>query len=225
MRPAMGLADIQIDQQGGDRLGTHAGTAIGMQGQAAGRDVLLGDGVGDQLLGQFGGLPMGDHPAHHVTAEDVEDHVQMEAGPLCRPAQLRDIPRPHFVGLDRQQLGLGIGGVDQLVAPLAHLIATREQPIQGPHRAEIDPLIEQGGVDLPYRAIGETIAVEGTEDTLPLAVAERQRRPAACGRRSLGRDQETGGGARPRPAGRLLRHCRDMFVVPNHLKSQGYSRL
>ena len=38
---AMRLANVQIDQQFGDRLGTHAGAAIGMQGQAAGCDVLL----------------------------------------------------------------------------------------------------------------------------------------------------------------------------------------
>ena len=71
----MGLGNLQIDQQGGERLGAHAGAAIGVHDELAGRDVLLGNGLVDQLHGQLGGFAMGDHPADHVPAEDVEDHV------------------------------------------------------------------------------------------------------------------------------------------------------
>ena len=111
MRAAMGLGDIQVDQQGRHRLRSHAGAAIRVQGEGTGCDVLFGDGVGDQLLGQFSALARGDHPADHVAAEDIQNHVQMEARPLARPAQLSDVPRPNFIGLQRQQLRLGVDRV------------------------------------------------------------------------------------------------------------------
>ena len=44
---AMGLGDIQIDQQGSHRLTAHAGTAVGMQRQRIRRDVVLGHRFGD----------------------------------------------------------------------------------------------------------------------------------------------------------------------------------
>ena len=117
--PAVALGDVQIDQQGGHRLGAHAGAAIGVQGERAGLDVVAGHGLGDQLLGQLGALALGDHPADDVAAEDVEDHVEVEAGPLGRPLELGDVPRPDLVGRDGQQLGLGVGRMGELVAPLA----------------------------------------------------------------------------------------------------------
>jgi hypothetical protein len=36
MRSAMGLGDLQIDQQGGHGLAAHAGAAVGVQGERAG---------------------------------------------------------------------------------------------------------------------------------------------------------------------------------------------
>ena len=41
VRPAVGLGDLQIDQQRGNGLGSHAGAAIGVQRQGPGCDVLL----------------------------------------------------------------------------------------------------------------------------------------------------------------------------------------
>ena len=46
---AVGLGDVQIDQQLRDGLGAHAGAAVGVQGQRARLDRLLGHGIGDQL--------------------------------------------------------------------------------------------------------------------------------------------------------------------------------
>ena len=56
------------------------------------------DGLGDELLGEVGALALGDHPAHDVAAEDVQDHVEVEAGPLRRPLELGDVPGPDLVG-------------------------------------------------------------------------------------------------------------------------------
>jgi hypothetical protein len=40
---------------------------------------VLGDGLLDELLGQFGAFPVRDHPAGDVAAEDVQDDVEIEA--------------------------------------------------------------------------------------------------------------------------------------------------
>jgi hypothetical protein len=50
-----------------------------MDGQLITADRLLGAGAGDQLLGQGGGLAGRDHPAGHVPALYIDDHVQVVA--------------------------------------------------------------------------------------------------------------------------------------------------
>ena len=84
VRTAVSFGDVQIDEQLGDRFGAHAGAAIGVQGQRPRYDILFVDGIGDQLLGKFRSFPVGDHPTDDVTAENIEDHVQVKARPLRR---------------------------------------------------------------------------------------------------------------------------------------------
>lgn len=36
-------------------------------------------------------LPVGDHPSHHIPAEEVEDHVTIVVRPLYRPFEFRII--------------------------------------------------------------------------------------------------------------------------------------
>jgi hypothetical protein len=52
MGPAVALGHAQIGQQERDRLGRHRGAPVGVDGQLIGGDVLVGDGVGQQPLGQ-----------------------------------------------------------------------------------------------------------------------------------------------------------------------------
>src|ERR1700688_1224201 len=61
VRPAVSFGDVKIDEQLRDGFGAHAGAAIGVQGQCAGYDMLLVDGIGDELLGEPRGLRMGAH--------------------------------------------------------------------------------------------------------------------------------------------------------------------
>lgn len=88
----MASGDIEVHQQRGHRLGSHARAAVGMQRQGAGLDIVPGHALGDQLLGQLCALALGDQPAHDVPAEDVEDHVEVVAAPLDGPLELREIP-------------------------------------------------------------------------------------------------------------------------------------
>lgn len=101
VRPAVGLGDLQIDQQGGHGLAAHAGAAIGVQGKRTRRDVLFGHRLGDQVFGQLCGFTQGEHPAHHVAAEDIENHVQVVATPFGWAFEFRDVPAPDLVGLHR----------------------------------------------------------------------------------------------------------------------------
>ncbi len=169
MRAAVAPGDIQIGQQRGHRLGAHAGTPIGMQGQHAWRNIVACHGLGDELLGQLGTLAQGDHPAHHESAEDVQDHVQMKARPLGWSFEFGDVPGPDLVGRRRQQFGFGIGRMGKLIAPLRAAAVGRQQAVHGAHRCQIAALIEQRGVHRRWRGVGETCTVERGQQRLQSA--------------------------------------------------------
>lgn len=73
--PAVGLGDAQVGEEQGDRLGLHAGAAVGVQSELAGADVLFVAGLGDKLLGQSGGFAGSNHPADQVAAGDIDDLI------------------------------------------------------------------------------------------------------------------------------------------------------
>jgi len=90
----MAFGDSQIGHQKGHRFGGHAGTPIGMDRQLTRIDPLLFASLLDQLLGQHRLFPMGYHPSHYITAEDIENHVEVVICPLGRTFQLRYVPCP-----------------------------------------------------------------------------------------------------------------------------------
>ena len=119
-----------------------------MDAQLAAGDALLGAGRGDQLLGQDGGFAGGDHPADDVAAENVEDDVQVEVGPLGPPEELGDVPAPQLVRLRREQLGTRVVGMPELVAPLPDLLIRRENPVHRALRRQVAALVQQCRPDL-----------------------------------------------------------------------------
>ena len=131
--PAVALGDVQIDQQCSRRFGAHAGAAVGVQREHAGLDIVTSHRVGDELLGQFCVLAIGDQPAHHQSAEDVRDHLEVEARPLGRSLEFGDVPRPDLAGRDGQQLGLGVGRVDELIAAFARTAVGSQHTVHGAH--------------------------------------------------------------------------------------------
>ena len=86
VRTTMGLGDIEIHEQFGHEFGSHAGPAIGVQGELSWGDIVLGNGLRDELLRQLGALALCDHPTHDIAAEDIQDDVEMEVGPLLGTA-------------------------------------------------------------------------------------------------------------------------------------------
>ena len=57
-----------------------------------GLDALFVAGLFDETTGQRRVLPVCDHPADRVAAEDVEHDIEVEVRPLGRPQQLGDVP-------------------------------------------------------------------------------------------------------------------------------------
>ena len=52
-----------------------------MQGELPAGDAFLVAGGGDELVGELGRLPRRNHPADHVAAQHIEDHVGDESTP------------------------------------------------------------------------------------------------------------------------------------------------
>ena len=105
----------------------------------------------------------------------------MEARPLGRPFELGDVPGPNLVGRDREQLGLGVGRVGELVAPLAAATIDRQQAVHRAHRAEIAALVEQRGVHGRRRGVDEALAIEGVQQHLAFVRVKGQWRARSGG--------------------------------------------
>ncbi len=154
----------------------------------------------DQPLGEAGVLALGDHPADHVAAEDVEDHVEVEVGPLGRAHELGDVPGPDLVG-PRWPGARAWRSADGAAGRAA----------RGPRRcwpgcgtscaaSRGRALVEQRGVDLDRAAVDEALGVQHVEHRLPFT-----RRPGAragVGRGRLGFCRAAGASGRPWPEGR-----------------------
>lgn len=125
-----GLRDAEIGQEEGDGLEVMVEPRSAWSG-VAGRTAPT-DGPVDQPLGQLGRFPVGHGPADGVAVEDVQDHVEVEVGPLGRPVQLRDVPRPELVGGRRQQLRDGMVRVAELVTSFSVLPVLGQNAVEGP---------------------------------------------------------------------------------------------
>src|SRR5664280_3378472 len=102
-----------------------------MQGQLVYGHALIGNGVGDQSLGECSPLGPGQHPPNGVAAVDVQDHVEVVVGPLLGAVQLGDVPAPHRVRCGGDELGLLVGRVGGLSSSFTDLVVLVEDPVHG----------------------------------------------------------------------------------------------
>ncbi len=107
---AVRFRDPQIAEQESKGLGGHRRTAIGMDGELAASNALLAAGIFKELFGEWSAFAIGDHPADHIAAKDVEDDIQVEVSPFSRAQEFGDIPTPELIGAGGQQLGSLISG-------------------------------------------------------------------------------------------------------------------
>jgi hypothetical protein len=122
-----------------------------------GGDLVFVDGLLDELLGQFGAFPWSNHPAGDVATEDVQDHVEVEVGPLGWAQQLGDIPAPQLVGGGGQQLGFVIRRVHELIPPFAGLAFLFEDAVHGARGAIVVTFVQQSGLYGRRRAVLKTL--------------------------------------------------------------------
>ena len=94
LRPGVGLGHTQVRQQQCHHLRLHRRAAVSVENQLTAIDPLLVTAFTNQLFSQSRRFAIGHHPPHHLAAEDVEDHVEGEGGPLPGPLQPGDIPGP-----------------------------------------------------------------------------------------------------------------------------------
>src|SRR5438552_3776124 len=155
-----------------------------MERELARGDPLAPAGLLDQLLRQRRAFVVRDHPAHDVATEQIQDHVEIEVGPLRRPEQLGDIPAPDLIRSGGQELGSRIRRVAQLIAPLPHLVILLQDPVHRPLRAEVALGIEKLRVDLPRSQIDELGLVQHLEHGRAFRSRElaRRTRPTFAGR-------------------------------------------
>jgi hypothetical protein len=92
VRPAVAAYDAEVDEQLGDRLGGHRGAPVGVDRQRVATDLLAGQTVRNQVLGELPGLRGRKRPANDVTAVDVEDDVEVVVDPAVRTAEFGDAP-------------------------------------------------------------------------------------------------------------------------------------
>ena len=166
VRPAVGFGDAEISEEERRGLGSHRSAAIGMQGQLAGRGGMLRGGVIEQRREQGGAFAVGDAPADDSAAEDVDDDVEIEVRPFRRPHQFCYVPGPYLVGRLRQQLRLFVNRMAQLIAALADFLVCDQDAVHGADRAVVDALVEQAGIDLSGRLVGEARCAQKTEHGL-----------------------------------------------------------
>lgn len=189
MRAAVGLGDAEVGEQQRHRLGGHGGASIGVDAQLVPSHPLLGDGVAQQALGQVGPLRSGQHPAGHVAAVDVDDHVEVVIGPLLGPEQLGDVPAEHLVGLGGHQLGLLGGRMGGLATALPHLAVGPQDAVHRRDRAQVDALVEES---LAYTVAGASSTCSSLLSTASTSL--RSTSPRARGWRAGTRSRRGGGG-------------------------------
>src|ERR1022692_4467006 len=144
-----------------------------MDRQLSRLDFLFVIRISNEPFGQFRTFTVGHHPAHHITAEDVEDHVEIKIGPLRRAEQFRDIPAPELVGTGGQQFGLGVSRMHELVAALTRLSLVFENPVHGANRAMITAFVEQRGVNRSRRAVLKSLLMKAGQDHFPFRANQR----------------------------------------------------
>jgi hypothetical protein len=65
----------EIGEQQGSGFGLHRAAAVGMQGELAGGDILLDDGVVEQGFEQRSAFSIGDAPGDDPAAENIDNDI------------------------------------------------------------------------------------------------------------------------------------------------------
>ena len=95
-RPRMTGVDAQVREEQRDELAPHGRAAVGMDRELLRGAALFQAGRRNQAFRQVRILVAGDHPAHDVAAEEVEDHIERVVEVRERALELGDVPGPEL---------------------------------------------------------------------------------------------------------------------------------
>src|SRR6056297_2020275 len=104
--------------------------------------------LSNKMLGQGGAFSFRHHPANNVSAEDVQNHVQVEISPFCRTLKLGNVPGPDLVWGCGQKLWLDVVGTAHMSSSVFNLLFFIQDAVHSAHRTEMGPFIQKGGIDL-----------------------------------------------------------------------------
>jgi len=172
IRPTPAFGDPQVGEKERHGFGFHGRASVGVDDQLLPVDFLFLAGFLDQKFRQFPALPPGNHPSRDIAAEDVQDHVEIEAAPFHGAEQLGDVPAPDLVGFFREQLGLLILGMLELVSSLPDFSLGFKDSVDGSDGALINTLIQQVREGLRGRLVHIFGRVESEDDLLALRLAQ-----------------------------------------------------
>ena len=95
------------------------------------RQPLLGPTLGNQGFGKCRVFSIGQQPADHQAAEDVDDDIEVKEAPLDGALEFGDIPAPDLIGARSQEFRLLVAQVPSLRAPLADFAGWLEHTLEG----------------------------------------------------------------------------------------------
>ncbi len=116
----------------------------------------------------------------------------MEPPPLVRTPELGDVPAPDWLAPVATSSGLRWAGWRATRRRSTHLVTSSQQPVHGRDRAQVGPLVKEGGPDLGRCHVAEALGVKHLGDRFPLGPAQGPWRPRPRRRRAL---QRRDGGA------------------------------
>jgi hypothetical protein len=122
-------------------------------------------------------------PANGVAAEDVEDHVEIEARPLRRTLELGDVHEKTSFGRSasnsvRRRAGGPAGRAAQHAAMLGG-----QQPVHRARRRQVAALVQQRRPDLRGRAVNDPLGMQLGQDGRALGLRQRASRRLSGPRR------------------------------------------
>ena len=152
-----------------------------MKRQLTWLDVVLWARFLDEARCQGCLLAGGELASNDVTAEDVQDDVQVEVGPLGMATECGDIPAPDLVRTCGEQFGLCVGWVAELVSSFADLVLLSQDAIFIVDGTYVGAFIKHGSQDLGRCPVDEAFGVQHIENGIAFVGVE-----GACVCRPLG---------------------------------------
>lgn len=156
----------ELDQLDG-RPGLHRTAPVIMDSQAASLAALEPDRFPDEVLRPPRILPLREHPADHIPAEDVDHDIEEVVLSLEGPLYPRDVPAPQLVGARGLKDRGASPGVACLQPSFPAFAKCREDVVESADARKIDAFVKQSRDDFPRGLVREPAGMEVFQDLGP----------------------------------------------------------